>query len=283
MESQIISQHIDIGAYAVNLHKDNGMWLSSAKRFISYPDDGNREYYEIEENSYWFKHRNNCITSVVRQFSPNEIFFDVGGGNGFVSKALQEAGITTVLVEPGLEGAINATRRGITNVICSTLEDAGFKLNSISAIGLFDVVEHIDNDSLFLDKIFTYISTGGLLYVTVPAYQTLWSNEDVAAGHYRRYTLKSIRAALRAANFKIEYSSYFFSLLPIPILLFRTIPSLLGLNKTTKNSRHKRQHESLKGILGTVTNKLWNREVTALSNQRKIRFGSSCLVVARKA
>jgi SAM-dependent methyltransferase len=114
--------------------------------------------------------------------------------------------------------------RGLKNIICSTLEDAGFKTNSLPAAGLFDVVEHISNDLCFLKTINFYMRPGGFLFITVPAYNILWSKEDVDAGHFRRYTLYELKKTLNKAGFKIEYATYIFSFLILPIFLFRTIP-----------------------------------------------------------
>ena len=40
----------------------------------------------------------------MRRFPPPGTVFDVGGGNGFVTLAIQNAGMDAVLVEPGPEG-----------------------------------------------------------------------------------------------------------------------------------------------------------------------------------
>ena len=69
--------------------------------------------------------------------------FDIGGGNGFVSLGVQGAGIETVLVEPGPEGAQNAKNRGLQHVVCASFQNAAFESGKIPAIGVFDVVEHI--------------------------------------------------------------------------------------------------------------------------------------------
>ena len=71
---------------------------------ISYPTDGNDICFSIEDNSFWFKHRNNCIISLAKKYVKDTPFFDIGGGNGFVSKRLEENGIQTCLVEPGIQG-----------------------------------------------------------------------------------------------------------------------------------------------------------------------------------
>jgi len=53
------------------------------------------------------------------------------------------------LVELGRAGALNAKKRGFANVICATTHTAKFNENSISAVGLFDVHEHIQDEGDF--------------------------------------------------------------------------------------------------------------------------------------
>ncbi|MBN2729579.1 MAG: hypothetical protein JXR53_10180, partial [Bacteroidales bacterium] len=138
---------------ADNIYLKNDIWFSKKNSNISYPKVWNSNCFQIELDSFWFNHRNNCIIEAVKLYSPNETFFDIGGGNGFVAKGLQENDIQCVLIEPGIEGALNAKERGLKNIICSTFEDAGIKTNTVKAIGLFDVVEHKEEDALFLKSI----------------------------------------------------------------------------------------------------------------------------------
>ena len=67
---------------------------------------------EIEKDSFWFNHRNDVISNFVKRYSSLETFVDIGGGNGFVSKRLQDEGIPTILLEPGKYGVLNAKNRG---------------------------------------------------------------------------------------------------------------------------------------------------------------------------
>ena len=122
-----------------------------------------------------------------------------------------------VLVEPGPTGALNAKDRGVRTVVQSTLEDAGFAPESLPSVGLFDVVELIDNDAEFLRLIYSYLQPHGTLYVTVSAYNFLWSNDDVNAGHFRRYTITKLSSLLTECGFEIEYCSYLFSFLVPPL------------------------------------------------------------------
>lgn len=147
--------------YTEGLIERNGIFFSTKEEEISYPKEGNASCFEIEEDSFWFQHRNHCIVDVVKTYFPKGLFFDIGGGNGFVAKELQDNGIQTCLVEPGIAGCLNAKARGLTNVICSTLENAQFKTDSIAAVGLFDVLEHIEKDVKFLCKINIFSQMGG--------------------------------------------------------------------------------------------------------------------------
>jgi len=274
---------MEIRDFADNIYFKDGIWFSKNNREISYPKEGNMNCFEIENDSFWFKHRNNCIIEAVKIYSNNEIFFDVGGGNGYVAKGLEENNIKSVLIEPGLEGALNAKERGIENIICSTFEDAGIKPNSCKSLGLFDVVEHIENDNQFLKSIYSILSDNGFVYITVPAYKTLWSKEDDDAGHFKRYTIKQICSTLKDSGFEIEYSTYIFSILPIPVFLFRTIPSLLQFKeKSSKLNKHKQEHSQRKGILSSILNNVWKRELGYIKQKKKIPFGGSCFVIAKK-
>ena len=269
---------------AHNIKKaENGIYYSKSESIISYPEEGNDNCLQIEEDSFWFKHRNNIIANSVRKHSPNKTFFDIGGGNGFVAKRLQNDGIKTVLIEPGKRGAMNANKRGVKNVICSTLQDAKFENNSIDSVGLFDVVEHIEDDYSFLNNINKYLKDDGCIYITVPAFNFLWSNEDDDAGHFKRYTTNGLNELLKKCGFSIIQSTYIFSILPIPVFLFRSLPSKLGLNKKSNDlEKHKNEHQQKKGFLNHIMQKIWNWELSRINSNKKIPVGGSCFVIGKK-
>ena len=103
--------------YCEGLIENDGIFFSGKEIDVSYPKDGNEFCFQIEKDSFWFNHRNNCIIEAVRKYSPNEVFFDIGGGNGFVAMGLEEKGIATVLIEPGIEGCLNSKKRGLKNIV----------------------------------------------------------------------------------------------------------------------------------------------------------------------
>lgn len=250
------------------------------------PEWGNQACFDVEDSSFWFRHRNACILEAVRQYPPAGPLFDIGGGNGFVAKAMQDARLEVVLVEPGAAGTVNARRRGIQHVVHATLEDAGFLPGSLAAVGLFDVVEHMEDDYKFLETTQTYLSRHGRIYLTVPAYQVLWSGADVVAGHYRRYSRRPLRELLERVGLEIEFATGFFQFLPPAIFAMRVIPYRLGWKTLPEvqdgDTKMVRQHKVKSKLIGRTLNWMQGREVAGIRERRENEFGASWLVVARK-
>lgn len=262
--------------------KDGIYFCSQNTEKISFPKQGYKNCFQIEENSFWFKHRNHCITKVINNYPPPGIILDVGGGNGFVSLEIKKNGYKVAILEPGINGILNAKKRGIKKLICANFNEINFYPNSIPAIGIFDVLEHIENDFYFLKKIQKSLVTEGRLYITVPAYNFLWSNEDNRGGHYRRYTLNQLKSIVKQIGLEIEYFTYIFSILPIPIFLFRTLPSKLNLKQKETQKRTENEHKKRNGLTGNILQKIWDSELKAISKEKSIPFGGSCLLVAKK-
>lgn len=233
--------------------------------------------------SFWFQHRNACIIELVKRFPPRAKgpIFDIGGGNGFVALALVDAGWDVVLVEPGPSGARNAKKRGLQHVVCATTQTAGFKPSCIPAIGAFDVIEHIEDDEGFLKQLHDLLEPGGMLYLTVPSYNFLWSDADIEAGHFRRYSLGSLGRALEKVGFKTAFGTYIFRVLPLSVFLCRSLPFRMGIKAMpTAQDKASRAHGTHHGFAVRVIRSMLVPEVNHISGARKMLFGGSCLVAA---
>ena len=117
--------------------------------------------------------------------------------------------------------------------------------------------------------------------MSVPAYQWLWSQSDVTGEHYRRYN-KAMVENLLSGRFEIQFFSYFFSALTIPIFIFRALPFRLGFVKGKNVLSNKTEHGTKKGFGVRVFNWRLKKELKKLANGNSLRFGASCLIVARK-
>ncbi|MPZ17087.1 MAG: methyltransferase domain-containing protein [Luteitalea sp.] len=250
---------------------------------VSYPEAAADRLYEIEDRSFWFQHRNACILAALGRFPPEGPIFDIGGGNGVVAKAMQDHGLDVVLIEPGESAPRNARRRGVHVCVRARPEQLQVEPGVVGAVTLCDVLEHIDEHETFLDQIHRYLSPGGRLLLTVPAYGFLWSSEDVAAGHIRRYTLSGLSALLAHRGYTVEYGTYMFQALVIPIAMLRTLPSrLFGAPSERHRPTVTSSHVPRSRHMGLFVRAMLAREVRRIGAGRRLSWGASCLVVARK-
>ena len=262
----------------------DGMWQPRTISDVSYPEGGNDVCFQVEDSSYWFNHRNSCILDVIQLFPPQGMIYDIGGGNGFVAAALQEAGFEVSLVEPGC-GALNAKKRGVRNVIHAALQDTGFQPGSLHATCAFDVVEHVEDDREFVRSLRNLLKPGGRLYLSVPASQALWSDQDVYAGHFRRYSRKSLARLLGDADLEIEFISGFFTWLVLPLYLLRALPYRLrgSHTKTLGSLKITQETHTLPRLIESAIGKIHRWERTRLRRNRPMSLGSSLICCARAA
>ena len=263
---------------------EEGIWRCEGTPLpVSYPDDAADLCFGVEDQSFWFEHRNQCIVHTVRRYCPSGPVVDLGGGNGKVAAALQSAGMDVALIEPDARAAGNARRRGVTNVVVGTLNSVRLAPNSLQSVGIFDVLEHIPDEIGFLKEIGRALAPGGWLFVTVPAYQWLWSSEDEYAGHQRRYTLGSLTSVLARAGLAVEYSSYLFGFVPFAALLRRALPYRIGIRRSPKPGDMRSEHTLPRGPAGVALKWLLAREARLVQRAQRVPFGGSCLAAARIA
>lgn len=255
------------------------------EKSLSYPSIGNEDCYLLEENSQWFKARNKVLVETLLNFPFNGDFIDVGAGNGYQLSFFQKGifnklGIKSGMCEPGMVGCINAVNRGVENVYCCLFDEFPVKEFNIGSVGLFDVIEHIEDDVSFLKDIIKRVPNGTRLFVTVPAKKSLWSSEDVYAGHFRRYNMSDVKRILASTNLKLIYSSYFFSYYLPFVWLLRVLPEKLGKKYTAEvlagneKDYHKRSNK-----LNFVLNLLHWIEMKLSKIGIKPLFGTSMLMV----
>jgi SAM-dependent methyltransferase len=255
-------------------------WLRRDGAQVSYPRGVLDSLSGDGGKGFWLDARANVVGELLREASIRTIW-DVGAGSGAMAKRLGRFGVDVISVEPLPEGAREIAHMG-AEVFCGTLDDLALPSESLPAVGLFDVLEHIEDPSAILDEVARLLSPDGLLVVTVPAYRWLWSAEDEALGHFRRYSTKTLSAALIRPQLSVVSARYCFASLVPAAALLRTLPYRLG--------RHRTQDEVLSCNAvrlnpGARTNRVAQRVLAMeakASRHLPLPFGLSVVGVARR-
>lgn len=261
----------------------NGIWTDNERKSVDYAEGGNNYSFGVEDKSFWFQHRNRVLYEVMHRFPFKNNFADVGGGNGYQAKFIADhvTNANVFLIEPGYNGCMNGRKRGLKNVFNVLFEQFDFEKHGVTAIGLFDVLEHIDNDVSFLTKLKEKLPPSSLIYITVPSYNALWSDVDDLGKHYRRYTLGMLKQTTERAGLEYVYGSYFFSYLPPLTLVLRSIPyRLRGARKENEMYKAETEQHMPSPIVAKVFDKFEKWELKKLQHS-KISFGASCVTVLR--
>ena len=158
------------------------------------------------------------------------------------------------------------------SVLAAAAEQLPFADGCADLLVSSDVLEHLDDDRVALREYRRVLRPGGLLLVTVPSYQSLWSDHDERAGHRRRYRLSELTTTVGSARFRVERASYFFSYLVPPALAVRRTP----LGRLTADTD---EEASAGRIASAVLSRLGAVE-RALLRRRSIPFGLSQVVLA---
>lgn len=255
---------------------------------ISYPDSGNEDCYAIEPISQWFNARNLTILKSIQAYPFKGGFLDIGGGNGFQMFYMQKnyfdhISIKSALCEPGEQGCINAASRGVKNVYCCNFKEFPFDEYAVGGIGLFDVLEHIEDDARFLKEIAVFLPVGGRIYITVPALRCLWSAEDEHAGHFRRFDRAQTKRVAAESKLTIIHQSYFFSYYVPIVWLLRVLPEKLGRKPTVDQVRAKgMKHHKPAPVVKALLNMLHYIEMAIGKLGIRPLFGSSRLIILEK-
>ena len=75
-------------------------------------------------------------------------------------------------------------------------------------ITCINVLEHIDEDVAALKHMKHFLKKEGKIIIFVPALPAIYGSLDKLVDHHRRYTKKTLRAALQKAGFSVKHGHY---------------------------------------------------------------------------
>lgn len=177
--------------------------------------------FELEGKSFWFNARNRLILWLFSRYcSRKGSFLEIGCGTGFVLQAIRSAfpALAVTGAELFAEGLAFARNRIPDGAFLQLdARELPFK-DEFNALGVFDVLEHIEEDDAVLAQAAKALRPGGILLVTVPQHKWLWSIVDEHSHHIRRYERNYLLRQIKNSGFEILRWGSFVSLL-LPVLM----------------------------------------------------------------
>jgi SAM-dependent methyltransferase len=247
---------------------------------ISYPEDGFHAFGVDGGSGFWFDHRAEAVRLHVKRLGISSMW-EVGAGTGAMAHRLRSTLKEVTTVEPLATGAQASAALGITS-LCGTLQDLQLPGESLESIGVFDMLEHLEDPEPLMAEIHRVLRPDGVVIATVPAFQALWGDEDDVAGHHRRYTRSRLEADFGESGFAPLRSEYLYASLVPPAGVLRALPYRLG------------RRASRQAVLDSIRNQLTTRPTidriarAVLAIERRIAkvvplpFGLTVLGVFRK-
>jgi SAM-dependent methyltransferase len=247
-------------------------------------NNGFRAHYfdvlaRLEARNFWFRARNSLVIWALQRYFPHAVrFLEIGCGTGFVLSGVSQAFPELQIFGSDIftEGLVFAQQRTENASLfqmdarCIPFEE------EFDAIGAFDVLEHVEEDTDVLRQMFKAIRPGGGILLTVPQHRFLWSFADEYSFHKRRYTRMELIEKVKRAGFDIVYTSSFISFLLPAMLLSR-------LKKRVETEQFDPTAElNIHPVLNTVFEKILWFERLFIKCGVSLPAGGSLLVIARR-
>lgn len=221
-------------------------------------------------NHWYYRAKSKMMLSHLAGLKLDSVM-DVGSGSGFFARQilLNTPSSEVTCVDPGYEA--------------DQTEQVGEKLlhfvrsvetSNCDLMVMMDVLEHIEDDANFLGDYAAMAQPGTHLFVTVPAFQFLWSGHDVFLEHFRRYTLGSLARLVQGAGFDIVNSHYFFGA-AFPLAATLRLKDRLLPGPSPQSSM--RSHSSL---VNSIAYQVCRAEMSLMTMNRIA--GLSVVMLARK-
>jgi SAM-dependent methyltransferase len=246
-----------------------------------------KEYYDLERSHWWFKAREviikNNIKSIVadsKKAKPLEIL-NIGCSTGRSSEYLSEFGEVTSIEYDEFCCVFAREKTGL-EIIHGSITELPFAEKAFDLVCAFDVVEHVEDHQLAVNEMKRVAKENATIFITVPAFMSLWSHHDEINHHFRRYRKGEIEKLFEKENDgKREQSTYFNFFLFPPIYLFRRISSIFKFAQKRKGAGS--DFEAFNpGLINTLLFQIMKFESFFVTKNITLPFGVSILYSWKK-
>ena len=217
--------------------------------------------------NHWYYRYKFMVIKKFMDYNPQiRSVADIGAGSALFTKELLRNDMSLRVVAIDTDYKIEGLDANFPNLEYRRSE------NSLNAdLYLFtDVIEHVENDLLFIRSYSDLAKSGSFFIFTAPCFMSLWSGHDIFLKHYRRYTLYEMRSVIEKSGLKITESKYLFSTIFPIVWMFR---------KFSRNQQVKSQMRETNFITNYLLSKIMKID-HLIAN--KAKFGIIGIVLAYK-
>lgn len=197
--------------------------------------DAYMEMARTQATHWWFVARREILRSQINHLNlpPDADILEIGSGTGANLGLLADFG-KVVALEMRAEAIALAERRccggmrRISMLQGTCPQDLPTLSQRFDLICLFDVLEHIEQDSESLAGLALLLKPNGTLILTVPAYQWMWGPHDAYLHHKRRYSKRTLSSRCADAGLSVSRISHFNTLLFPLAVIGRMVEKITG-------------------------------------------------------
>ena len=212
------------------------------------------------------------------------MILDIGCSSGFLIEKIKEALPNSFVIGTDVVMGPLANLAG-TNpeipLLHFDLTRCPLPDNSVDAVVLLNVLEHIENDALAIRQLYRILKPGGVAVIEVPAGPELYDIYDELLMHYRRYRLRDLRKLFLKEKFLILKQSH---------LGFFLYPGFFLVKQLRRLKRSKITEENISSMVSqsitqTGDNPLFHALMKLelkLGAWLSYPFGIRCLITCKK-
>tara|TARA_Y100000385_G_C12937655_1_gene569577 strand:- start:242 stop:949 length:708 start_codon:yes stop_codon:yes gene_type:complete len=186
---------------------------------------------EDSQDWWWYKAKSNTLNMILDSAKINKKLkiLEIGPGKGNNLNTLSKYGEIDILESD--HNFIKFIKEN-TDLVNEAYSDFYEITKAYDLIVLLDVVEHIEDTSNFFKSINKILSKEGHIAISVPAYESLWSEHDVRLKHFRRYTWKTLLNEVQDYEV-IKRIGFNYLLLPIRYLQIKFSKNISTTNENS--------------------------------------------------
>lgn len=176
-----------------------------------------------------FYRRIRLLTSYANKSADTLELLEIGSATGLFLEAARKCGIKTIQgIELSKYGVHESRRKGFTvsqvNIDKMAGEDLARHKNSHDSIVAFDVLEHVNDPKAMIEKMYSFLQPGGVIFLSTPNYDsvsrklmgTRWIHYKKEHLHY--FSVKNLRKILEEAGFHEIIIKTNYSMVHIPFI-----------------------------------------------------------------